>query len=75
MKKYMPVLEQGADNWSAYVPDLPGCVAAGKTRGETEKLIQEAIDFHLEGQLIDRDALPQAEHSIVESRTEKAVAA
>jgi predicted RNase H-like HicB family nuclease len=46
--EYTVILEQGATNWSAYVPDVPGCVAAAKTRDETERLIAEALAFHLE---------------------------
>jgi predicted RNase H-like HicB family nuclease len=45
--KYAVVYEQTPHNWSAYVPDLPGCVAAGSTRLEVEALIQEAIRLHL----------------------------
>ncbi len=56
---YVSVLEQGPRNWSAYVPDLPGCVAAGLTREETECLIREAIAFHLEGLLLDGTPLPK----------------
>ncbi len=56
---YVAVLEQGPKNWSAYVPDLPGCVAAGVTREETERLIQEAIEFHVEGLLLDGTPLPK----------------
>lgn len=55
---YIAVLEQGPQNWSAYVPDLPGCVAVGVTREETEHLIQEAIEFHVEGLLLDGTPLP-----------------
>ena len=47
--KYIVVYEKTPNNFSAYVPDLPGCVAAGGTREETERLIREAIAFHLEG--------------------------
>lgn len=43
MRTYTVILERGPKNWSAYVPDLPGCVAAAKTRAETERLIREAI--------------------------------
>ena len=57
--KYVAVLEQGPKNWSAYVPDLPGCVAAGVTREQTERLIQEAIEFHVEGLLLDGLPLPE----------------
>ena len=47
--RYMVVLEQGPSSFGAYVPDLPGCIAAGETEQETLQLIQEAIEFHLEG--------------------------
>ena len=63
MNTYVAVLEQGPNNWSAYVPDLPGCVAAGVTREETERLIQEAIDFHVEGLLLDGTPLPTPTYS------------
>jgi predicted RNase H-like HicB family nuclease len=49
MKQYAVIFEKGNRNWSAYVPDLPGCIATGKTRRETEAAIREAIEFHLEG--------------------------
>jgi len=44
----MVVLEKGESSWGAYVPDLPGCVAVGRTETEVKQLIQEAIEFHLE---------------------------
>jgi predicted RNase H-like HicB family nuclease len=44
----MVVIEQGETSWGAYVPDLPGYVAAGETEAEVKQLIQEAIEFHLE---------------------------
>ncbi len=46
--KYVVVYEQSPDNYAAYVPDLPGCVAAADTREEVERLIQEAIALHIE---------------------------
>lgn len=46
---YMVVIEQGPSSFGAYVPDLPGCVAVGNSRKEVLQLIQEAIEFHLEG--------------------------
>jgi predicted RNase H-like HicB family nuclease len=49
VKKYAVVIEQGGANYSAYVPDLPGCVAAGDTIEETERLIREAIETHIRG--------------------------
>ena len=48
MKEYAVVYEWGPKNWSAYVPDLPGCVTTGWTREETERNIKEAIELHLE---------------------------
>lgn len=47
--KYGVVIEKAASNYSAYVPDLPGCVATGDTIQEAEKEIREAIHFHLDG--------------------------
>jgi predicted RNase H-like HicB family nuclease len=47
--RYLVVIEQGATSFGAYVPDLPGCVAAGETREEVLRLIREAIEFHIEG--------------------------
>jgi predicted RNase H-like HicB family nuclease len=47
--KYLIVLEPTESGYSAYSPDLDGCIAAGETREETVSLMQEAIEFHLEG--------------------------
>ena len=47
--QYTVIVEQGETSWGAYVPDLPGCIAAGETREEVWQLIREAIDFHIEG--------------------------
>jgi predicted RNase H-like HicB family nuclease len=47
--RYLVVVEQGPTSFGAYVPDLPGCVAAGETRDEALALIREAIEFHIEG--------------------------
>ena len=49
MRRYAVVIEKAAGNYSAYVPDLPGCVATGETREEVEREIREAIQFHLDG--------------------------
>jgi len=46
--KYMVVIEEGAESWGAYVPDLPGCVAVAETEQEVRQLIQEAIELHVE---------------------------
>lgn len=47
--RYAIVIENAGSNFSAYVPDLPGCVATGDTIAEVEQLIREVIEFHLEG--------------------------
>ncbi len=64
--KYMVVIEEGPTSWGAYVPDLPGCIAAGDSNGEVLKLIREAIEFHLDGLKEDGQPLP-APHSSSES--------
>ena len=61
--KYMVVVEKGPTSWGAYVPDLPGCVAAGDSRKEVLHLIQEAIEFHLEGLKEDGQPLPVPQSS------------
>ena len=58
MHKYMVVFEKADGNYSAYVPDLPGCIATGASRREVEKNIKEAISFHLEGLTKDGLSLP-----------------
>ena len=47
--QYLVIVEKSENGFGAYAPDLPGCVAAAKTREETLSLIQEAIEFHIEG--------------------------
>lgn len=47
--RYLVVVEKGSSSYGAYVPDLPGCVAAGESREEVLSLIREAIALHLEG--------------------------
>lgn len=54
--RYAVVIERAEGNFSAYVPDLPGCVATGATAAETEAEIREAISFHVEG--LREDGLP-----------------
>ena len=54
--KYAIVIEKGQNNYSAYVPDLPGCVSTGVTIDEVENNIKEAISFHIEG--LQEDGLP-----------------
>ena len=59
--RYAIVIEKAEKNYAAYVPDLPGCVAAADTVAETERLIREAIEVHLEG--LRADGLPIPEPS------------
>jgi predicted RNase H-like HicB family nuclease len=56
---YTVFFEPTATGYSAHVPDLPGCVAAAATLGETRQLIREAIEFHIEGMRINGDAVPE----------------
>lgn len=56
--RYAIVIENAGRNYSAYVPDLPGCVATGATVPETEQAIREAIKLHLEGLRQDGSPIP-----------------
>ena len=56
--RYAVVIERADGNYSAYVPDLPGCVAVGDTIEETQVAIGEAIRFHLAGMRQDGDPIP-----------------
>lgn len=56
--RYAIVIEKAEGNYSAYVPDLPGCVATGETVEETEGSMREAIEFHLEGMREDGLIIP-----------------
>lgn len=56
--QYTVIVERGDTSWGAYVPDLPGCVAAGETREEVLELIREAIDFHIESLRESGEAVP-----------------
>ena len=62
--KYAIVIEKADSNYSAYVPDLPGCVATGVTSEEAEKEIREAIEFHIEGMKEDGEAIPVPSSSV-----------
>lgn len=61
--RYAVVIEQAQDNFSAYVPDLPGCVATGDSVAEVERAVREAIIFHLEG--LREDGMPVPEPASV----------
>jgi predicted RNase H-like HicB family nuclease len=58
MVRYAIVIEKAPGNFSAHVPDLPGCVATGSTREEIDQAIREAIEFHLEGLREEGLAIP-----------------
>ena len=60
MERFLIVIEKANGNYSAYCPDLPGCVATGKTREEVMQRMEEAIKMHLEGMREDNLPLPEA---------------
>ena len=60
MKEYAVVHEQAGNNFSAYVPNLPGCIAAGETLAETKQLIREAINLHVASIRNDGEAIPES---------------
>lgn len=57
--RYAIVVEKAGNNYSAYVPDLPGCVATGSTVEEAEREIREAIELHIAGMTEDGLPIPQ----------------
>lgn len=57
--RYAIVIEKSDNNYGAWVPDLPGCVATGKTVDVVQKRIQEAVEMHLAGMREDGDPIPQ----------------
>lgn len=61
MYKFLIIVEKAGNNYSAYAPDLPGCVATGKTREEAEENMIEAIEFHIQGLLEDGLPVPKQE--------------
>ncbi|MBI4205453.1 MAG: type II toxin-antitoxin system HicB family antitoxin [Betaproteobacteria bacterium] len=61
--RYLVVVEQGPTSFGAYVPDLPGCVAAGETKEEALALIREAIELHLEGLKDEGQPIPRPSSS------------
>jgi predicted RNase H-like HicB family nuclease len=62
--KYAVIIEEGENGFGAYVPDLPGCIAAADTKEEVKKLIHEAVEFHIEGLKEDGEPIPKASSSI-----------
>jgi predicted RNase H-like HicB family nuclease len=57
--RFLILLEPTATGFSAHVPDLPGCVAAGETREETVQLMREAVEFHLDGMRAHGETIQQ----------------
>jgi predicted RNase H-like HicB family nuclease len=57
--QYVVIIEKGPTSYGAYVPDLPGCVAAAETEDEVRQLIREAIELHLEGLRGDGEPIPE----------------
>jgi len=57
--KYTIIIERAGDNYSAYCPDLPGCIATGVTVEETTQRMKQAIEFHIEGLKKERMVIPE----------------
>ena len=62
--RYAIVIEKAPSNYAAYVPDLPGCIVTGATVAETESLIRQAIEFHIEGLKADGLPVPPASSQV-----------
>jgi len=60
MRRFLVIIEPTDTGFSAYSPDIPGCVATGATREETEQNMHEAIQFHVDGLREDRLAIPES---------------
>ncbi|MCL5774000.1 MAG: type II toxin-antitoxin system HicB family antitoxin [Firmicutes bacterium] len=60
MHRFLIVIEKANNNYSAYSPDLPGCVATGATREEVEQNMFEAIKMHIQGLLEDKQSIPES---------------
>ena len=63
MQRFLVVIEKANGNYSAYSPDLPGCVATGATREETERNMQAAIELHIQGMKEDGIPVPEPHSS------------
>ena len=59
MSRYLIIIEDTATGFSAYSPDLPGCVATGHTRAEIEREMHDAIEFHIEGLRLAGESVPE----------------
>ena len=65
MRKFLIVIEKAGKNYSAYSPDLSGCVATGRTREEAEERMHEAIELHIKGLIEDGLTVPKSRASAV----------
>ncbi len=65
MRRFLIVIEKADGNYSAYFPDLPGCVATGKTREQTARNMHQAIEIHVRGLLEDKLPVPKS-HTVAE---------
>ena len=65
MRKFLIVIEKAGKNYSAYSPDLPGCVSTGSTREEAEERMHEAIELHVKGLIEDGLPIPKSHSSAV----------
>ncbi len=63
-QRYAVVIEKGKSSFGAYVPDLPGCFAAADTKDEVEKIIAEAITFHMEGLVASGIPIPEPDAEV-----------
>jgi len=61
MYRYLIIIEKGDQNYGAYSPDLPGCVATGKTLEEVKANMRSALKMHLEGMIEDREPIPTSQ--------------
>jgi predicted RNase H-like HicB family nuclease len=66
MTQYTVIIEKGPTSYGAWVPDLPGCVAAAETVAEVEQLIKEAIEFHIDGLREDGLEVPEPASRVIE---------
>ena len=60
MENYLIIVEKQKKNYSAYSPDIPGCIATGRTEAETRKNMTEALKFHIEGLKYEKLPIPKA---------------
>ena len=59
MSRYLIIIENTATGYSAYSPDLPGCIATGKTRQQVEREMHDAIEFHIQGLRLAGEPVPE----------------